>query len=305
MRDFLYMNTETITHINVEEPLNQLRDIHAHAVKLPQEAHEFKSYLRKLYLGPTSNFSELYGGHRNLILLENNTPNIQIVWRSHETRWPIIIRSVLTEHIVSSNHAIPGRQLQNPLLPIEINEHGHVITKLRYVPGEQRYPWNVDEIQSAAFLLKKLHTALRHVTFDSHQRTIIQEGDHQWIHGDYGRANTLFTINSRNAESVIDYENLQFSTREQDIGRTMSLLLVDTQLSSSTGDSYVPYAESQELMHEFMERTAALVDTYPTDTEIDYRSIFSYARAYLTTEDYGTLNHMAIFARDFVDEKLK
>lgn len=268
--------------------------------KSPAEAREFVPHV--LSQIDHSKWRQLHGGHRNVVLLrkeiaQNQEEDMRIYWRQSEVRWPQIIKAILVEDVMSRHLGVPGRQLLDPSLPIQF-EDGLAVTKLRYVAGDYRYPWQPLEIESAAKLMGKLHESLRLIKFGPND----PEGnpDSQLVHLDFGRGNVLFGQNSPKATAVIDYENISRGSVEQELGRTLSLLLVDTQLTNVDGSPYTPSTgQYSDVSRMFDLRLRALLDTYPD--KYNRQNAIIWADSYLMNEDYGGLNHVRDMARHYLE----
>lgn len=241
----------------------------------------------------------LHGGHRNLVVREIGGSRVKTYWRESSARWMAIIKGVLLEHTLSSKLGIAGRKLVDEKKPVSISKDGLYTTIWEYTPGDIRYPWNRDEIASGSRLLSKLHAALRQVSFG-----IIQtdpSSDKQWLHGDAARGNMLF--NDLEAIAVIDYEEAGIGDFKQDLGRTLSLMLVDTK--NKEGKDPNSRDEYEGLVFSFKERASALLDNYRKDggeplSSEDKNIVSRYAAAYLMHQDYGGLNVVRSMAFDWL-----
>lgn len=140
---------------------------------------------------------------------------------------------------------------------------------------------------------------MAHIRFNKKESKQSSVQDGQYIHGDFGRQNVLFQAGTADAAAVIDYENIRFGSRSEEIARTVSLLLVDTKLRNSEGSMYTPQEYSQELIIQFKERMSAVLDTYP-DSTVNRDEILVYTKAFLDFEDYGGLNQIRDFAVSFL-----
>ena len=223
-------------------------------------------------------YEELYGGHRNLVVKERQGHGLIIYWRTGDMHWDQILRAVLLEDCVARTFGLPGRVLTDPTQPVEISEQGFYRTCMQFVEAESRYPWNVEEIASAARLLGHLHAILRQIAFDP------QTGD-QLLHLDFARGNVLFEPSAPEAKAVIDYEKVALGSREQDLGRTASYLLVDAHLPEQ---SAVASHQDQLLSAVFAERLDAWLSHYPA--AFHAKHVLLWTAEYLTVQDYGSLN---------------
>lgn len=199
----------------------------------------------------------LYGGYRNQIFRVGD--KIKIIWKDGLSRKGKIRHAVLLENFVAIHTDIKSRFLVDKSKPVQI-EKGKLITYFYSVKGEIRYPWNLDEIASAAKLLGKLHRAI------------------PLLHLDFARNNILFDPDTANAIGVIDFETSAPGPIEQDLGRALSFILVDTPMK-------LP-AVSRRLVAE--PRLAGFLTNYPLPYKKD--QVLFWTEKYLKEDDYGTLN---------------
>jgi len=266
----------------------------------PQDAHVWKQKTAQKVLSPGDEL--LHGGHRNLVVKKGGSNQVDIYWRQSDIRWPQIIKGILIEDAMSRHFDIPGRQLIDPEVPVSMTEDGLLVTHTQYTEGENRYPYNSLEIDSAIGLMGKMHGALQCISFEGESH----EGNNQWIHGDFGRANVLFRPGTAEAIAVIDYENAVIGPITQDLGRFISLLLVDTKLPNGLN----PYELTEELQKLFLERINLPLELYPFDRSkgqiLQQRhDAIVYAAGYLLNEDYGSLNDVKNLAIDWLKQQFQ
>jgi hypothetical protein len=234
-------------------------------------------------------YERLYGGHSNMVVRENGTDNIVILWRETH-RWMDLLRAVVTEDAMARHMGIPGRKLLRPDVPLEIID-GYLATQALYVEGNHAYPWNDQQIASAARLMGRLHLALQGITFDNTQ-TQVRPG-HQYIHADFGRGNVLFQGNHSGA--VIDYEFLTYGPREHNLARTASILCVDAKLDNGrtpTPDHF------EDMIPHFNRRIQILQDNYPL--AFDLNQVITHTLGYLIFDKFGSLNHVRDLALKWI-----
>ncbi len=207
----------------------------------------------------------LFGGHRNDVFKTNGF--VKVVWRNGFKRRGQIREAVLLENFVATHTDMKARMLVDKSKPVQ-EEDGKLVTYFHYVDGEIRYPWTLDEIASAARLLSKLHR-IKHC-----------------LHLDYARGNVLFAPKTHNAIGVIDFETTGVGPVEQELGRTLSFLLVDTPTTPGSSSSG------------FAKRSEAFLTNYG----LPYKKnkVLFWAKEYLNLEDYGDLNSMRDNAIEFL-----
>jgi len=212
---------------------------------------------------------QLYGGHRNKVFRTDGM--VKIVWKDGFKRKKQIREGVLLENFVAAHTDIKARLLIDKSKPIQ-EQDGKLVTYFHYVKGEIRYPWNLAEIASSAKLLGKLHGYLKAWPSAGRPGLITQ------LHLDFARGNILFQPGTPNAIAVIDFETTAAGPVEQELGRTLSFILVDTPLPSSLF----------LLPSSFASRRDALLTNYPLTFRKD--KVINWTLRYLTDEDYGDLN---------------
>ena len=219
----------------------------------------------------TKRLIRLFGGHRNSVYKTNSF--VKVIWKDGFKRRKQIRDGVLLENFVAAHTDIKARILVDKSKPIQ-EEGGKLATYFRYAPGEIRYPWTLAEIASAAKLLGRLHRAFPKV---GPWRTPRSDLNRQ-LHLDFARGNILFHPKASTAVGVIDFETTSSGPVEQELGRTLSFILVDTPTPSSFG--LRPSA--------FASRRDALLTNYPLPYRKD--KVINWTLRYLTDEDYGDLN---------------
>jgi hypothetical protein len=265
---------------------------------MPEDLYQWRDSVRAL-LDPATH-QELFGGYNNLVTKTDT--GLTIFWRQSTTRWVEIMRAALLEHHISATFGIRGRELQSPDSPITITPEGLLATHTSYIAdAEGRYPWNDEEIAAASMELGKLHTALRHVTFDSHMQTPAAK-DGQLLHRDFGRGNILFERNSSRIAGVIDYERVGEGPIEQDLGKTLSLLLVDTKIPEGDWHRNPTSADFELLTDYFAHRLAVWIGNYPD--KVDVVDVSLWAELYLRSDDYGDLNHVRDMAMSWLNNTI-
>lgn len=228
----------------------------------------------------------LQGGHRNLVVKRGSSNEVDVFWRQSDIRWPQIIKGILVEDALSRHFGIPSRQLIDAEEPVSITDEGLLVTRTLFTPGEMRYPYNSLEIASAIDLMGRMHQALKRISFEGEEIP----GNNQWIHGDFGRANVLFQPGSAEARTVIDFETAAIGPVTQDLGRFISILLVDAKLPRGR----LPSTVSDEVISLFEARAEQPLNQYPFAAGGDisrqkYEAVV-YAAGYLFNENFGTLN---------------
>src|SRR3990167_8380571 len=124
--------------------------------------------------------TRLFGGHRNSVYKTNGF--VKVVWKDGFKRQKQIREGVLLENFVAVHTDIKSRMLVDKSKPFQ-EENGELVTYFHYTEGEIFYPWNLEEIESAARLLGRLHSAINALT---HQRI------NYLLHLDFARGNVLF-----------------------------------------------------------------------------------------------------------------
>ena len=221
----------------------------------------------------------LLGGHRNKVFLTDG--RVKIVWKDGFRRQKQIREGVLLENFVAVHTDIKSRMLVDKSRPVE-EEKGELVTYFNYAQGEIRYPWNLEEISSSAKLLSRFHAVINAST---HQRI-----NHQ-LHLDFARGNVLFQSGSSNAIGIIDFETTAIGPVEQELGRTLSFILVDT-----PGEVY---ETSREKFRKLEQRTMSFLTNYG----LPYRKedVVKWTKKYLSGEDFGNLNSVRDIAIQFIN----
>lgn len=222
----------------------------------------------------------LFGGHRNQVFRIDG--KVKIVWRDGLVRRAQIREGVLLENFVAVHTDIKARMLVDKSKPVQ-EEDWKLVTYFHYVDGEIRYPWNLDEIASAAKLLTRLHQKVG--PWNSSRSDLSKR-----LHLDFARGNVLFEPETSTAIGVIDFETTAMGPIGRELGRTLSLLLVDTPLEVP-GTSW----KFPELLRE---RSEALLTNYGSPYRTD--EVFRWATRYLKGEDYGNLNAVRDKAIEFL-----
>ena len=242
----------------------------------------------------------LFGGHRNDVFRTNGF--VKIVWKDGFSRRDQIREGVLLENFVATHTDIKARMLVDKSKPVQ-EEDGKLVSYFHFVDGEIRYPWSLDEIISAAKLLTKLHSALPKDGPLRTQRTVLS----RQLHLDFARGNVLFRPGTSNAIGVIDFENTSTGPVEQELGRTLSFILVDTPvIPRSTRNLFRIKSEAnyRSLIGSGMtmkERTDALLTNYGLPYRRD--GVLGWSAKYLQNEDYGTLNSTRDEAMQFLSSR--
>ena len=239
----------------------------------------------------------LLGGHRNKVFLTDG--RVKIVWKDGFKREKQIREGVLLENFVAVHTGIKSRMLVDKSKPVE-EENGELVTYFNYVQGEIRYPWNLEEIASAAKLLTKFHSlfpgAQKVQPFGTERLHLIR------LHLDFARGNVLFQPRTAIAVGVIDFETTVKGPVEQELGRTLSFLLVDSPSylslrgvpTSRRDDVAISTIRSprsfQSLAMTFRQRFNTFLINYPLPFTKD--DVVNWTLRYLTEEDYGDLNNI-------------
>lgn len=268
-------------HLNVSDSLAELLKSKRSLTSAPRDPQSWRAVVSPVV--DWQRYEELYGGHRNLVVKEHHGSGLIIYWRDSDRHWDQILRALLLEDCLARKFQLPGRVLADPNRPVEITEQGFYISRMQFVEAEYRYPWNLAEIASAARLLGQLHAKLRQIAFEPQAALPVLRD--QWLHLDFARGNVLFEKNSSEAKAVIDYETVALGSREQDLGRTASLLLVDTNLPDQRALSL---HQTHLLSAVFAERLHAWLGNYPSP--FDEKLTLLWAASYLVAQDYGSLN---------------
>jgi len=235
----------------------------------------------------------LLGGHRNKVFLTDG--RVKIVWKDGFRRQKQIREGVLLENFVAVHTDIKSRMLVDKSRPVE-EEKGELVTYFNYAQGEIRYPWNLEEIESAAKLLVKFHSCLEDGPLQ--ERIVL----FRQLHLDFARGNVLFQPDSSNAIGIIDFETTVKGPVEQELGRTLSFLLVDSPSylslrgvpTSRRDDVAISTIRSprsfQSLAMTFRQRFNTFLINYPLPFTKD--DVVNWTLRYLTEEDYGDLNNI-------------
>lgn len=273
--------------IDETQALNNLRDSQRSIKSFPEDLYEWRSSVSNHV--DWDRYDQLHGGYNNLVLKEKDGDGLVIYWRETQKRFKDIIRSVLLEDTMTRTFTIPGRTLKDPNVPVAITASGLFSTEMTYAHGERRYPWNEYELKTAAQMLGRLHEAFRHVTFDKNERDVASP-DNQLIHGDFARSNILFKEGSADVSGVIDFERVDMGPIEQDLGKSLSLILVDSQIPTHDGVAKPEIGDDAKASDVFSQRLSLWFDNYPS--EFNRHEAASWAAIYLETDDYGDLNHV-------------
>ena len=221
----------------------------------------------------------LFGGHRNRVFRIDG--KVKIVWKDGFKRQKQIREGVLLENFVAVHTDIKSRMLVDKSKPVE-EENGELVTYFNYAEGEIRYPWNLEEISSAARLLERLHAS---IDTSTHQRI------NHCLHLDFARGNVLFQSGSFNAIGVIDFETTAKGPVEQELGRSLSFILVDTPCEV--------YETSQEKFRKLERRSELFLTNY----SMPYRKedVVKWTKKYLSGDDFGNLNSVRDVAIQFIN----
>lgn len=214
--------------------------------------------------------TRLYGGHRNQVFRTDGI--VKIIWKDGFLRKSHIREGVTLENFVATHTDIRARMLVDKAKPVQ-EEHGNLVTYFQYADGEIRYPWSLKEIASAARLLATLHEHLKVRPFGSERSDLDRQ-----LHLDFARGNILFQPGTSDAVGVIDFETTASGPVEQELGRTLRFLLVDS-----------PWDQSFNFQFSiFNSRLYAFLTNYG----LPYRreEVLKFAQWYLVHEDYGSLN---------------
>ena len=214
---------------------------------------------------------QLFGGHRNKVYKTNGF--VKVVWKDGFKRQKQIREGVLLENFVAVHADIKSRMLVDKSKPVE-EEDGGLVTYFHYAEGEIRYPWNLEEISSAAKLLTKFHSCLEDGPLP--ERTVLS----RQLHLDFARGNVLFQLGSSNAIGVIDFETTGIGPVEQELGRSLSFILVDTPCEV--------YETSRDKFRKLERRAESFLTNYSLPFRKD--KVINWTLRYLTGEDYGDLN---------------
>lgn len=220
--------------------------------------------------------TRLFGGHRNDVFKTNGF--VKVVWKNGFKRRDQLREAVLLENFVSTHTDIKARMLVDKSKPVQA-EGERLVTNFYYVDGEIRYPWSLDEIASAVKLLTRLHSSMNPAAHDAPNPT-------RHLHLDFARGNVLFQPGSSDAIGVIDFENTTTGLVEQELGRTLSFLLVDT----PTRNDKLQMTNDKLMKKKLRERAGALLTNYG----LPYRreKAVEWTKRYLIDEDYGDRNQM-------------
>ncbi|MBI2309353.1 phosphotransferase [Candidatus Collierbacteria bacterium] len=222
-------------------------------------------------------FKRLFGGHRNKVYKTNGF--VKVIWKDGFRRQNQIREGVSLENFVATHIDIKARMLVDKSKPVE-EEDGGLVTYFHYAEGEIRYPWNLDEIASAAKLLTRFHQHLKAWPSPRGPGLIRQ------LHLDFARGNVLFQPGSSNAIGVIDFETTAIGPVEQDLGRTLSFILVDSPINLNREDPLRSILQGSS----FFERWNTLLTNYSLTFRKD--KVINWTLRYLTDEDYGSLNYI-------------
>jgi len=215
--------------------------------------------------------TRLFGGHRNDVYKTDGV--VKIIWKDGFKRRKQIREGVLLENFIAAHTDIKARLLVDKSKPIQ-EEDGKLVTYFHYTEGEIRYPWNLAEIASAAKLMGKFHWYLKARPSAGRPGLITQ------LHLDFARGNILFRPKTSDAVGVIDFETAAPGPVEQELGRTLSFILVDAQINSVFSIQYSV----------FKRRLDAFLTNYPLTFRKD--KVINWTLRYLTGEDYGNLNYI-------------
>ncbi|GEM_PF-3942047 len=227
--------------------------------------------------------TRLFGGHRNKVYKTNGF--VKVVWKAGYKRIKQIREGVLLENFVAVHTDIKSRMLVDKSKPVE-EEDGELVTYFHFAEGEIRYPWSLEEIASAAKLLSKLH--LKAWPCSAGPGLIRQ------LHLDFARGNVLFQPRTAIAVGVIDFETTAKGPVEQELGRSLSFILVDTPCEV--------YETSQEKFRKLERRSESFLTNY----SLPYRkeNVVKWAKRYLEVEDYGNLNKFRDMALKWIDSQI-
>lgn len=216
----------------------------------------------------------LYGGHRNKVFRIDG--KVKIVWKDGFKREDQIREGVLVENFVAVHTDIKSRMLVDKSKPVE-EENGELVTYFHYCEGEIRYPWNLEEIASAAKLLSKFHSCFRGT--QKVQPFGIERLHLNRLHLDFARGNVLFQPGTSDATGIIDFETTAKGPVEKELGRSLSFILVDTPVARN---------KKQETgSNDFDKR----MNCWLTNYTLPYRKedVVEWTKKYLENENYGSL----------------
>lgn len=236
-------------------------------------------------------FTRLWGGYSNYVVKPNGTNQVWVYWRE-EHRWQDILRDVVLESTISAKFGISGRTLLDKSKPLEIVK-GRLVSKLNYVIGDVVYPWEDPQIIIAAQTQSRLNKVLRTVSFDPNQSKP-SSPRYQLIHADFNRANVLFR--GKNKPAVIDYERASYGSLERDMGKTLSYILIDTQIAKEKPDTRGK--NIRQLEERFEARKNLYFASY--DDHFDRQEVVINAINFLRYDDYGSLNYVRDFALNWL-----
>lgn len=230
----------------------------------------------------TDKVIRLFGGHRNKVFRIDG--KVKIVWKDGFKRRKQIREGVLLENFVAAHTDIKSRMLVDKSKPVQ-EEGGKLVTYFHYAAGEIRYPWNLEEIAFAAKLLGKLHLAIN---------PSLLLTPYSLLHLDFARGNVLFQPGSAAAIGVIDFETTAVGPVEQELGRSLSFILVDSPINSVFPARHrlspKAIAGGSIQYSVFISRW----NTFLTNYGHPYRKedVIKWTKKYLTADDYGDLNHI-------------
>ena len=239
----------------------------------------------------TDKVIRLFGGHRNKVFLTDGI--VKIVWKDGFKRQKQIREGVLLENFVAVHTDIKSRMLVDKSKPVEV-ENGELVTYFNYAQGEIRYPWNLEEIASATKLLGKLHLKIN---------SSLPLTPYSLLHLDFARGNVLFQPGSTNAIGVIDFETTAKGPVEQELGRTLSFILVDSPTSLSLRGALATRQSSPDrhasLAMTFLQRSESFLTNYG----LPYRKedVVKWTNKYLLGDDFGNLNSVREVAIQFIN----
>ena len=234
----------------------------------------------------TDKVIRLFGGHRNKVFRIDG--KVKIVWKDGFKRQKQIREGVLIENFVAVHADIKSRMLVDKAKPVE-EEEGELVTYFHYCEGEIRYPWNLKEIASAAKLLAKFHSCLEDGPL--RERTVLS----RQLHLDFARGNVLFRSGSAGAIGVIDFETTTKGPVEQELGRTLSFILVDTPVNFDREDPLRRIPKGSSLLKRW--------NMFLTNYSLPYRKedVVEWTKKYLSGDDFGSLNSVRDAAIQFIN----
>jgi hypothetical protein len=228
--------------------------------------------------------TRLFGGHRNKVYKTNGF--VKVVWKDGFKRKKQIRAGVLLENFVAAHTDIKARLLVDKSRPIQ-EENGKLVTYFHYSEGEIRYPWNPAEIASAAKLLGRLHSFFPRGQKVQPLRTQrLDLIDPHRLHLDFARGNILFQPQTSAAVGAIDFETTAPGPVEQELGRTLSFILVDSPINYDRDDPSRSILKGSSLF----ERLNMFLTNYPFPYRKD--DVIEWTKKYLVEEDYGSLNEV-------------